>query len=271
MTSFPLIVTALALLLDVVPQSAPVAPAVPARVERVPILMYHVIADPPPSAAWPHLWVSPAELAGQLAWLGRQGFTGVTLSDVWRNWHERAPLPERPIVLTFDDGYPSVVREALPLLRARRWPAVLNLKIGNLGPGALSDIQVRRLLASGWELAAHTLTHPDLRTLDDTALEREVAGSRSMLRRRFGVPVDFFCYPSGSYDERVLAAVRRAGFLGATTTEEGLAARTDDPFRLKRVRVSRGDGVRKLATSLPARSGASRGSATPARGSDNRA
>lgn len=215
--------------------------------------MYHVIADPPPGAPWPQLYVSPAEFAVQLTWLDRHGFTAVTLSDVWRNWHERGRLPKRPVVLTFDDGYRSVAVNALPLLAARGWPAVLNLKVGNLfEPWGLSERRVRALLAARWELAAHTITHPDLRTLDDVALKREVAGSRAELRRRFQVPVDFFCYPAGRYDGRVIAAVRRAGFLGATTTDPGLAA-ADDPFRLKRIRVSRGDGTRGLASALPAR------------------
>ena len=277
-TSFPMIVTALTLLLE--PASPPAAPPPqpPAVVPAVPVLMYHVVADPPPGAAWPHLYVPPAELEAQLDWLERNGYTAVTLSDVWRNWHEGGRLPERPVVLTFDDGYRSVSAHALPLLASRGWPAVLNLKVGNLEePWGLSERRVRAMLAAGWELAAHTLTHPDLRTLGDGALEGEVAGSRVELRRRFGVPVDFFCYPAGRYDERVVAAVRRAGFLGATTTEDGLATPVD-PFRLRRIRVSRGDGVRGLASALganrlgqrrraEARSGASRGSAPRAHAS----
>jgi peptidoglycan/xylan/chitin deacetylase (PgdA/CDA1 family) len=265
-----MIVTALALLLE--PASPPAAPPPPEVVSAVPVLMYHVVADPARGAAWPHLYVPPAEFEAQLDWLERNGYTAVTLSDLWRNWHEGGRLPARPVVLTFDDGYRSVAAHALPRLAARGWRAVLNLKVGNLRePWGLSERRVRAMLAAGWELAAHTLTHPDLRTLDDVALEREVAGSRVELRRRFGVPVDFFCYPAGRYDDRVVAAVRRAGYLGATTTEDGLATPAD-PFRLRRIRVSRGDGVRGLASALganrlvqrrraEARSGASRGSA----------
>lgn len=172
-------------------------------------------------------------------------------------------------MLTFDDGYRSVFENALPVLSDLGWPAVLNLKVGNLKePWGLSERRVRELAAAGWELGAHTITHPDLRTLDDAALEREVAGSRAEIVRRFGVPVDFFCYPAGRYDDRVIAAVRRAGFLGATTTIEGLAT-AGDPFELRRVRISRGDGVRGLASALPARSAASRGSAPQEPASDS--
>ena len=272
MRSFPLIVTALGLLFTPVPTPAhSLAAARSAHVAEVPVLMYHVIADPPAGATWPHLFVSPAEFAAQVAWLEAHGFEAVTLAQVWRHWQHGAPLPKRPVVLTFDDGYHSVAAVALPALAERGWPGVLNLKLGNIGePGGLTERQVRRLLAAGWELGAHTFTHPDLRTLDDAALEREVAGSRKALRRRFGVPVDFFCYPAGRYDARVLAAVRRAGFLGATTTREGLAT-AEKPYELKRVRVSRGDGVRRLASALPARTGASPGSAPRARASGRNA
>jgi peptidoglycan/xylan/chitin deacetylase (PgdA/CDA1 family) len=265
MTSFPLIVTALSLLLQLPPEAPQPTPT---RVEEVPVLMYHVVADPPPGAAWPHLFVSPAELEAQVSWLERRGFVGVTLSQVWANWHHGGPLPARPVVLTFDDGHRSVATRALPILRRRGWPAVLNLKVGNLEPGSFTDADVRKLLEAGWELGAHTFTHPDLRTLDDAALRREIAGSRAEIKRRFGVPVDFFCYPAGRYDRRVIAAVRRAGFLGATTTLDGLAT-PRAPFELRRIRVDRGDGVRGLANVLRARTAASPGSARPAPASDS--
>ena len=228
--------------------------------------MYHVIADPPVGAAWPHLFVSPSEFAIQVEWLAEHGFRAVTLSQVWQNWHGgNRRLPARPVVFTFDDGYPSVVLHALPLLAAHEWPAVLNLEVEHLSDGSMTDGQVRRLLAAGWELGAHTITHPDLTTLGDAALEREVAGSRKAIERRFGVAVAFFSYPSGRYDERVVAAVEQAGFRGATTTDFGLAT-VGDPFRLKRIRVSRGDGVGVFASALPARSAASPGSSPRVRG-----
>ncbi len=106
-------------------------------------------------------------------------------------------------------------------------------------------------MAAGWEIDAHTLTHPDLTTLDGDALTREVARSRREIRRRFGVTARFFCYPSGRYDAAVVAAVRAAGFEGATTTEPGLARR-DEPFTLARIRIDRGDGSAGLARKLAA-------------------
>jgi peptidoglycan/xylan/chitin deacetylase (PgdA/CDA1 family) len=222
----------------------------PASRRPVPILMYHVTGDPPRPVAYPELYVRVRDFAGQLRWLEEHRFRPVTLRAVWEAWHGGLPLPPRPIVLTFDDGYRSVAEHALPPLARRGWPAVLNLKVGNIGDD-LTPWNIRQMIAAGWELGAHTITHPDLTTLDDRRLQREVGGSRTIIRRRFGVPVDFFCYPSGRYDARVIAAVRRAGFLGATTTEPGLA-RPDEPFTLRRIRVERSDGVAGLAAKLRA-------------------
>jgi peptidoglycan/xylan/chitin deacetylase (PgdA/CDA1 family) len=212
--------------------------------------MYHVIGDPRGSVPYPALFVRATDFAGQMRWLARHGYKPVTLRAVWDHWHRGAPLPKKPIVVSFDDGYRSVAHAALPAMRWRGWPGVLNLTVKNLRvSGGLSPRQVRRLIAAGWELDAHTVTHPDLTTLGDRQLVNEVAGSRRQLRRLFHVPVDFFCYPSGRYDARVIAAVRAAGYLGATTTVEGLAT-PGKPYELRRVRVSGSDGIAGFATNL---------------------
>ena len=216
----------------------------------VPILMYHVIADPPSGAPYPELYVGSSDFAAQMRWLARHGYRAVTQRDVWNHWHRGAALPRKPIVISFDDGYRSVAEAALPEMQRRSWPGVINLTVKNLRvSGGLSESRVRMLIAAGWELASHTLTHPDLTSLDDRTLSREVALSRRLLRSRFDVPVDFFCYPAGRHDARVIRAVRRAGYLGATTTLEGLAG-PEDPYELRRVRVSGSDGVQGLAEKL---------------------
>ena len=139
MIGTPLVVTALGLLLgSIEPASQPRAPE-PPRVARVPVLMYHVVGEPPPGAAWPQLYVSAAEFADQVEWLAENGYQAVTLTDVWDNWRGAAALPPRPVVLTFDDGHRSVRTSALPLLSRLGWPAVLNLKVGNLEPGSFTE------------------------------------------------------------------------------------------------------------------------------------
>ncbi len=185
--------------------------------------MYHVIAAPPAGVAFPDLFVRPADFTAQMHWLAAHGYHAVTLHQVYDYWLNGTPLPEHPIVLSFDDGYIGQETHAMPILH--------------------------ELLAAGWELDAHTITHPDLTHVDDAQLWHEVDGSRVELQHMFHVPVDFFCYPSGRYDPHVVDAVQRAGYLGATTTSHGLA-RPQDIYTLSRIRINGADHVLGFARKL---------------------
>jgi peptidoglycan/xylan/chitin deacetylase (PgdA/CDA1 family) len=225
----------------------------------VPVLMYHTIAPAPAGARYAGLWVAPAALRAQVAALARAGFHGVTLDAVLDGWAGKDTLPAHPVVLSFDDGYLSQGKDAGAILRAQGWPGVLNLALHNLdAPGGLTVSRITTMVADGWEIDAHSLTHPDLTTLDATALRREIAGSRAEIHARFGVPVDAFCYPSGRYDATVEAAVKAAGYRAATTERPGAARAGGDRYALPRIRVDRGDG----AAAIVARVRAALGSAT---------
>jgi len=211
----------------------------------VPILMYHAIGSAPPTAPYPGLYISPEAFTAQIRWLAERGYHAVTMKQVYDYWTRGSALRRHPVVLSFDDGYPGDIAVALPVLRSHRWPGVLNLQVGNLVPR-----RVHRLIAAGWEIDAHTFTHPDLTAVDPARLTREVAGSRHWIQGVFGLPVDFFCCPAGRFDAAVVRAVRAAGYLGATTTTYGLARPSQGFFTLDRIRVSGGDGIAGLASKL---------------------
>jgi peptidoglycan/xylan/chitin deacetylase (PgdA/CDA1 family) len=219
----------------------------------VPILTYHELRAapaPPRSPASATLWVPAKRFDAQLDALARAGYHGVTLSQAYAAWHGGPALPARPVVVTFDDGYASQYRVARPELRKLGWPGVLNLETARLqARGGLSPARVRVLLSDGWELASHTLTHPDLTKVGALRLSREVSGSRSVLRRLFGVAVNFFCYPYGRADAATRAAVRRAGYLGATTAHSGVA-RPRDAMMLPRIGVGPKDSPARLLKRL---------------------
>jgi peptidoglycan/xylan/chitin deacetylase (PgdA/CDA1 family) len=223
----------------------------------VPILMYHVIHSPPAGAKFPDLYVPPAEFDAQVKALQDAGYKGVTLDQVESAWAKGTPLPAKPIVLSFDDGYRSQYAKARPTLQRAGWPGVLNLKVDQKPEeGNLTESQIRGLIDAGWEVDAHTITHPDLTTLDAAQLEQEVAGSRKDIQQRYGVPVNWFCYPAGRYDETVEAAVKAAGYEGATTTQPGWATPDEDRFRLPRIRVSTGTSPDALLAQITGDKGA---------------
>ncbi|SRR5712691_3816821 len=234
-----------ALVLAAVVTLAPAGAAAAPSTQAVPILMYHVIDSPPAGAPYPALYVPRSEFAGQVSWLAAHGYHEVTLDQVYAAWERGAQLPRKPVVFTFDDGYLPDLTAALPILRKHHWPGVLFLQIGNLAP-----VRVRELQGGGWEIDAHTFTHPDLTMVGSVQLRREIAGSRTWIRGVFHVPCDFFAYPSGRFNAAVVAEVRAAGYRAAVTTMYGLASPRQGLYTLDRIRVNGGDGVAGLAAKL---------------------
>ncbi len=211
---------------------------VPADATAVPILMYHVIRRRPAGAPFPELYVPRAVFAAQMRTLAGRGYHVVTLQEVYDHWHG-APLPRKPVVVSFDDGFRNQYTHALPILSAYGWAGTLNLAVSHLHEGSygLRPGEVAAMVNAGWEIDSHTMSHANLPSLGPAALWHEVAGSRAYLHAAFHVPIHSLCYPFGAYDASVVAAVKRAGYLLATTTQPGLATPAA-AFTLPRVRVT---------------------------------
>jgi peptidoglycan/xylan/chitin deacetylase (PgdA/CDA1 family) len=212
----------------------------------VPILEYHVLGAPAADAPYPELYVTRPDFHREMNWLDEHGYQAVTLEQVEQAWYHGGTLPAKPVVISFDDGYRPQFTYALPELRKHGWPGVLNLKAEG---SDLYESNVRTMIDAGWELAAHTIDHSDLTTLDGAALQRETAGARQILRREYGVPVKDFCYPAGRFDPTVIAAVEAAGYITATTEIPGDASR-DAPYELARFEILGSTGVAGMAADL---------------------
>jgi peptidoglycan/xylan/chitin deacetylase (PgdA/CDA1 family) len=227
--------------------------------DSVPVLMYHVIAAPPSGAPFPGLYVQPQEFAAQMQALKQAGWRAVTLDQLRAYWTKGARLPAgKPLVITFDNGYHSQYSEALPVLRKMGWVADENIQLSGLPPsqGGLTNGEVRAMVDAGWELDTQGISHADLITLDSQQLHYQIDTARKTIQRRYGVPVNWFCYPSGHYDATVINAVRAAGYVGSTTVIPGWAGPANDPYRLPRLRVLGGTSpaslLRQIADNRPA-------------------
>lgn len=189
------------------------------------------------------LSIRPRELGALLDALGARGYRVVPLADLLG---ERGQGTRR-VALTFDDGLASVHDAALPVLRGL--PATVFLTSGRIGldnrwPGQPAWVaaqpmlrweQVETLANAGFAIEAHTVTHPDLRTLSDAALEDELAGCDEEITRRIGRTPGAFAYPYGHLDERVVEAARRRYRFAVTTELAALHARGFDPCRVPRL------------------------------------
>lgn len=220
-----------------------------------PILMYHVINPPPVGAKFPGLYVPREEFVEQMGALAKAGYRAVTMDQMLANWTHGTPLPKgKPIVVSFDNGYQSQLTNAMPVLRKLGWVGVENIQLTGLPPsqGGLSRAQVGELVAGGWELDTQGISHADLIALSPSALHEQVAVAREELQRRYHVPVNWFCYPSGHYNAAVIAELKAAGYVGSTTVVPGWASPSQDAYRLPRLRVLGGTSGAQLVSEIAA-------------------
>jgi peptidoglycan/xylan/chitin deacetylase (PgdA/CDA1 family) len=222
----------------------------------VPILTYHVInAQPPQSTAPPALYVPASEFSAQMNALKTAGWHAVTLNQLQAYWTHGVSLgTDKPIVITFDNGYASQFTNALPVLKGLGWVGVANIQVSGLPPsdGGLTDSQIRGLIAAGWELDSEGAGQADLTVLGSGQLSSEIATARQTLQSRYGIPVNWFSYPLGDYNTIVIAGVRAAGFVGSTTVVPGWANPQEDRFRLPRLQVVGGISPTKLLSQIAA-------------------
>ena len=217
-------------------------PPLPRLSALVPILMYHHVgtADRRSQDSLARdLTLPPAEFEKQLAHLSSRGFATITLQDLWLHLQGRKDLPERPVVLTFDDGYSDNYSYAFPLLKRYGYGGTFFAISGLIDqPGYLTWQQLEEMVAGGMEIGSHTVTHPDLaRWLDAKGMEKELVESRVALESKLGVRVQALSYPSGSYNQQVISVAERAGYAVAVTTADGVEQRHDEEFEMSRVRV----------------------------------
>lgn len=225
------------------------------RQVRVPILMYHHIEDPPPDANVfrRDLSVPPARFEAQLRFLAEQGYQSITLNDLALHLTVGKPLPPKPIILTFDDGYIDAYTYAFPLLKQYGFVGTFFLVTGYIdshNPDFVSWAEVEEMHAAGMRFEPHSYDHPDLRNRGYQFLVFQTLGPKQAIEERTGEPCRFFAYPSGRYDQFVIDVLHSAGYWGAVLTEQGATHGTDDLFLLRRIRVSGGDRVDDLIVKL---------------------
>jgi peptidoglycan/xylan/chitin deacetylase (PgdA/CDA1 family) len=210
--------------------------------KRLPVLTFHALAGTASPVAF-----APETFRAMVRRLARAGWRTVPAARAVAFARGETALPDRSLVITFDDGYASVLEHAAPALRDAGFGAVLFLATDLLdrptifpgerscpGEPALTWAQARELASAGFEIGSHARTHRDLRTLGDRDLEDELVGSRRLLEDRLSVPVPLHAYPFGGHDGRVAAACARA-YDGAFTTRLDYVESGDPAWTLPRL------------------------------------
>ncbi|SDP48202.1 Polysaccharide deacetylase [Streptomyces sp. cf386] len=228
---------------------------------RVPILMYHAVSTSP-SDATRDLSVAPEAFTEQMALIGDLGLTPVRTADLAARWRSGKPLPERPVLITFDDGYEGVHRHALPVLAKHGFAATVFVSTGWLkGPhdmgGGLDTMldwdQVRELAEADVEIGGHSHTHPQLDQLTDDRLRSELILCKEIVSDQLGTVPASFAYPYGYSSRRVREAVRETGYAQALAVNNGLARRRQGPYALTRLTVRRTTGIEEFGRMVEGR------------------
>jgi peptidoglycan/xylan/chitin deacetylase (PgdA/CDA1 family) len=219
---------------------------------RLPILMYHridTIKSTLPEVTQ-RLTVDPSTFRRQMEALKRGGFHAVTQRQAYDAIEEGRPLPPRPVLISFDDGYRDVLGKAAPILHRLHMPAtayVISGRVSGPDPSFLTWGGLARLRRAGFDIGSHTVTHRDLTAMTASELRSELVDSRRTLERRLHMRVQWFAYPFGRYDAQVVAAAEAAGYVLAVTTDGGDLQDGSHPLELRRYEVQEGTDVSALA------------------------
>lgn len=229
------------------------------------VLAYHAIRATPNGGPFAKYAVPPGQFAAQLDLLQEAGHRFLSLSEFLTGLLGNGVLPERAILVTFDDCYEDLRSTAAPLLAERGIPAVCFAVTRRLGDTNRWDIplgapSVPLLDASGLlelaeygiEVGAHSRTHPWLTALGRRDLVAEVRGSLQDLEAEGFPRPRAFAYPGGAHDDGVAAAVAEAGFAAAFTVRVGTVTKRSDPYRLPRLEVRKGDTLARFRLRLMA-------------------
>ena len=205
--------------------------------EGVLILEYHMVDTQEDEDSHPYN-VPPEDFAAQLDDLAQQGYTTITVHDFLLAKKGKAQLPEKPIILTFDDGYEDNYTQMLPILQAHGMTAVVYVATNLIGqPGYLSWDELRALSAAGLEIGGHTADHQPLHTFTPQEQQDQIHLSKLLLEWN-GLPTVYeFSYPNGDHPENLPAMLKENEYLSAVTGDAGYNTFDTDPYLLQRVNI----------------------------------
>ena len=231
---------------------------------RLPVLMYHHVGPSIPHT-YAELTVLPKQFERQIRWLARRGYVGIRPSD-WVEWRRSGKgLPDKHVLLTFDDGYADLAEHALPVLRRYGFGAVVFIVTGLVGGTnawdeargsathrLLTAEQIRYWATQGIEFGAHSRTHADLTTLSAEELAKEIVGGRDELANLLGSPVTSFAYPYGAYNQTVNTCAQGVYSLTFRADESapGINYLCTDPHDLQRTMIHPKDSLADLECRL---------------------
>jgi peptidoglycan/xylan/chitin deacetylase (PgdA/CDA1 family) len=224
---------------------------------KIPILMYHSVADEDESALHPYYWIAtgPAQFLEQMTWLNEHGYRTASLASAMGLLQAGGGTVDKTVVITFDDGYRNFYEQAFPALERFGFTATMFLPTASIGDQpqvfnrreCMTWAEVREMQQRGISFGSHTVTHPQLHGLSRERIREEILQSRQTIEEKTGCPVDTFAYPYAfpQTDEPFRKMLRdileENGVRHGVCTQIGRADVASDPLFLERLPMNGGD------------------------------
>lgn len=201
----------------------------------IPVLNYHLISNKKINA----LAITPQEFDEQMAYLHNNGYTTISPDQLLNSIQYSEPLPENPILITFDDGYRDAYLEAYPILKKYNFTATIFLITDYVGNNSryLSWEEVKEMHDNGITFGSHTLNHISLSDSTNEYVEYQLTKSREAIEWRLKEPVKYFAYPGGFYNQTTTQLLKQTGYRGAFTVNFGRNKANSDIFALNRIPI----------------------------------
>lgn len=199
----------------------------------VPILSYHQVSEEDDLYS-----VTAAQFAEQMEYLAGKGYHAISLEELFASYEGKGALPDKPIIITFDDGYEDNFLTALPIMEKYNMKATVFIVSGLVNtPDYLSWQQIAAMQDRNTEIGSHTMNHIGLGGVTSEEQRKEVVDSKKMLEQHSNKVIKFFAYPYGQFTSVTQQILREAGYLGATSGIPGLNNKGTDAYTLKRINV----------------------------------
>ncbi len=201
----------------------------------VPIMMYHNINDDEPLDNT----VSPKSFAIQMKYLKDHGYHVLSLDELVQATIKNTALPKNSVVITFDDGYEDNYKNAYPILKFNGFTATFFI-ISNMPgkEGFMTWNEIKEMEKGGMSIGSHTVNHPYLPAIDRIEQREELELSKKTIEAKLGHRIDYLAYPTGGYNSAIKKMTRKAGYVGACTTNRGYDRFNKDVYALKRIRFN---------------------------------
>ncbi len=216
----------------VAPKQTAATPQPTAVPSGVPVLMYHKIGDEKNNDAV----ISEELFAAQMDFLKKNGYNPITMDELYAYMTEKKPLPLKPLVITFDDGYRDTYEIAMPILKKHGFRSMMFIPASDVGKN-INWNELREMKAAGMDIGSHSYTHTDLEGMSKQKQTEEITKAKETFDRELKQDTKWFCYPYGGYDNTTRAIMKEKGITMSVTMNPGWAKYGDDPLVIKRIWV----------------------------------